>query len=73
MQETGLAAEDRADTPAHKPGDTHLGNRMQNLTAVLERLWLFYDAMRAGKPVQNAGQVLAEVGTALRKTRKPVA
>jgi hypothetical protein len=37
---------------------------------VLERLWIFYKAMREGKPLTDADQMLAQVGTILRDATK---
>jgi hypothetical protein len=46
-------------------------SRVQSLTIVLERLWLFYEAMRQGKPLTDADQMLAQIGTILRYATKP--
>jgi hypothetical protein len=40
-------------------------SRIDNLAIVLERLWKFYEAMRSGKPLTDADQMLAQMGTAL--------
>jgi hypothetical protein len=42
------------------------GEPLGDLGTVLERLWIFYEAMRKGMPVQNADAALAQLGTALR-------
>ncbi len=46
------------------------GELFGELGAVLERLWMFYEAMRFGKPVPNADAALAQVGDALRNSAK---
>jgi hypothetical protein len=45
-------------------------SRIQDLMIVLERLWIFYKAMREGKPLTDADQMLAQVGTILRDATK---
>jgi hypothetical protein len=45
-------------------------SRIQDLMIVLERLWIFYVAMREGKPLTDADQMLAQVVTILRDTTK---
>jgi hypothetical protein len=46
------------------------GELFGELGVVLERLWMFYEAMRFGKPVQNADAALVQVGDALRHSAK---
>lgn len=46
-------------------------SRVQSMTIVLERLWLFYEAMRQGKPLTEADQMLAQIGTILKDATKP--
>ena len=46
------------------------GELFGELGAVLERLWMFYEAMRFGKPVQDADAALAQLGDALRHSAK---
>ncbi len=41
----------------------------QNLGIVLERLWMFYEAMRSGKAIGNSDKMLAEMRGALTKAR----
>jgi hypothetical protein len=56
----------------HLAREGHPESRIQELTIVLERLWLFHEAMHSGKPLANADEMLAQIGTALRiagKTR----
>jgi len=45
-------------------------NRFESLGIVLERLWMFYEGMRSGKPVANSEEMLAEVRGALRKAKR---
>jgi hypothetical protein len=39
---------------------------MQTLSLVLESLWLFYEAMRAGKPLACGDERLAQMRAALK-------
>ena len=41
-------------------------NRMQTLSLVLESLWLFYEAMRAGKPLASGEERLTQMRAALK-------
>jgi hypothetical protein len=50
-----------------------LETRFQNLALLLERLWMFYEAMRSGKPIENSDEMLAEVRGALTKVKKATA
>ena len=68
--EPPFVIDERMAEPARKPGEAYPGSRFQSLTAVLERLWVFYEAMRNGKPVANADQVMAQISSALKTTRK---
>jgi hypothetical protein len=43
------------------------GEMFAELGVVLERLWAFYQAMRLGQPVENAGEGLAQLEVALRE------
>jgi hypothetical protein len=45
-------------------------SRIPDFMMVLERLWIFYKAMREGKPLTDADQMLAQVGTILRDATK---
>jgi hypothetical protein len=45
--------------------EARLETRIQSLMLVLERLWLFYEAMRSGKPLAGGDQLLAQMGNAL--------
>jgi hypothetical protein len=47
-------------------GEARLETRIQSLTLVLERLWLFYEAMRTGKPLAGGDELLAQMGSALK-------
>jgi len=40
---------------------------LAELGVVLERLWVFYEAMRLGQPLVNADESLAQLGTALKQ------
>ena len=40
-------------------------DRIQRLSLVLESLWLFYEAMRSGKPLACGDERLAQIRTAL--------
>jgi hypothetical protein len=59
-------------------GQTDVNKRAQQgelfgeLGTVLERLWMFYEAMRFGKPVQDADATLAQLGDTLRNSVKPL-
>jgi hypothetical protein len=44
----------------------------KDLGVVLERLWNFHQAMRAGRPVQDAEESLAQLRTALTHGSEPV-
>jgi hypothetical protein len=45
-------------------------SRLQDLGAVIERLFAFYEGMKTGKPVAHGDEMLAQVGIALvRSTR----
>ena len=66
------AAKERAacTDPTDKADELRLPERMQNLALVLERFWRFYQAMHNGKPLENSGEVLPQMGTALKKALK---
>jgi hypothetical protein len=57
-------------------GQAEVNRRVQQdelfgeLGAVLERLWMFYEAMRFGKPVEDADAALAQLGNGLRHSVK---
>jgi hypothetical protein len=73
LESARLCEGKQASISTRRAGEAEPENRLQCLAIVLERLWLFYQAMRSGKPLTNADEMLAEVGTALRtatKTRK---
>ncbi len=61
-----------------KGGQANVNRRAQQgevfgeLGAVLERLWMFYEAMRFGKPVQDADAALVLLRDALRQGVKPL-
>jgi hypothetical protein len=40
---------------------------LYDLGQVLERLWIFYQAMQRGTPVPNSDEVLSQLGVALRR------
>jgi hypothetical protein len=42
------------------------GTRIQTLSLVLENLWLFYEAMRSGKPLACGDERLAQIRAALK-------
>ena len=46
--------------------EARLKTRIHSLTLVLERLWLFYEAMRSGKPLAGGDELLAQMGSALK-------
>jgi hypothetical protein len=46
--------------------EARLETRIQSLTLVLERLWLFYEAMRTGKPLAGGDELLAQMASALK-------
>jgi hypothetical protein len=46
--------------------ETRLETRIHSLTLVLERLWLFYEAMRSGKPLARGDELLIQMGSALK-------
>jgi hypothetical protein len=58
-------------TPKHLAREARPESRIQSLTIVLERLWLFDEAMRQGKPLTNADQMLAQIGTIIKDATKP--
>jgi hypothetical protein len=73
LESARLCKGNQASISTRRAGEAEPENRLQCLAIVLERLWLFYQAMRSGKPLANADEMLAQVGTALRtatKTRK---
>jgi hypothetical protein len=41
-------------------------SRIQTLSLVLENLWLFYEAMRSGKPLECGDERLAQMRAALK-------
>jgi hypothetical protein len=45
-------------------------NRIQTLSLVLESLWLFYEAMRSGKPLACGDERLAQMRAALKSSPK---
>ncbi len=60
-------------SPAEGPSASHrvvdaawFTNCMQTLSLVLESLWLFYEAMRAGKPLACGDERLAQMRAALK-------
>jgi hypothetical protein len=44
---------------------TQTESRIQTLSLVLESLWLFYEAMRSGKPLASGDERLAQMRAAL--------
>lgn len=44
--------------------------RIHNLTVVLERLWVFYEAMRSGRPVPHSTELLGEMSSALHQATR---
>lgn len=57
--------------PTYLASEARPESRVQSLTIILERLWLFYEAMRQGKPLTDADQMLAQIGTILKDATKP--
>ncbi len=57
-----------APAPAWKRlvSEARLETRIHSLTLVLERLWVFYEAMRSGKPLTGGDELLAQMGSALK-------
>jgi hypothetical protein len=45
-------------------------SRIQTLSLVLESLWLFYEAMRSGKPLACGDERLAQIRAALKGSRR---
>jgi hypothetical protein len=45
----------------------HAKELFYGLGQVLERLWMFYEAMLRGTPVPNSDEVLSQIGVALRR------
>jgi hypothetical protein len=45
-------------------------SRIQTLSLVLESLWLFYEAMRSGKPLPCGDEKLAQIRAALKSSPK---
>ncbi len=45
-------------------------SRIQTLSLVLENLWLFYEAMRSGKPLPSGDERLAQLRAALKTSPK---
>jgi hypothetical protein len=45
-------------------------SRIQALSLVLESLWLFYEAMRSGKPLACGDERLAQIRAALKSSPK---
>ncbi len=43
-------------------------SRLQRLSLVLESLWLFYEAMRSGKPLACGDERLAQMRAALKNS-----
>ena len=53
-------------------GGAQAESRIQTLSLVLESLWLFYDAMRSGKPLACGDERLAQMRAALSSPQKEV-
>jgi hypothetical protein len=51
-------------------GEVCAESRLHSLTIVLGHLWSFYQAMRQGKPLADADEMLTQIGTALRQVVK---
>ena len=45
-------------------------SRIQTLSLVLENLWLFYEAMRSGKPLACGDERLTQIRAALKSSPK---
>jgi hypothetical protein len=54
--------------PNYLDGGVRPESRIHRLTLVLESLWLFYEAMRSGKPLTCGDESLAQIRAALRST-----
>ena len=54
--------------PNHLDGGARPESRIHSLTLVLESLWVFYEAMRSGKPLTCGDERLAQIRAALRST-----
>lgn len=61
MPSSGLA-------PRRRPVAGRLRGRLQDLAVVVERLFIFYEAMRTGKPVADGDELLAQVRAALTRS-----
>jgi hypothetical protein len=48
-----------------------VGNRLQDLSIVVERLFTFYEAMRTRKPLADGDEMLAQVRNALARSTRP--
>lgn len=48
-----------------RPG--HAREFFNDLGKVIERLWIFHEAMHRGTPVPNSNEVLSQMGVALRR------
>jgi hypothetical protein len=45
----------------------HVRELFYELSQILERLWIFYEAMLHGKPVPNSEEVLSQIEVTLRR------
>lgn len=66
LSEPEITCKGKQACPGNRAVGTDLENRFYWLSIVLERMWLFYEAMRSGKPLTNSDEIMAQVGTALR-------
>jgi len=68
--QSGFAVAGKNHAKQHRAiGNARLSARFQSLGLVLERLWIFHEAMRTGRPLERSDEMLAEVGNALKRTK----
>jgi hypothetical protein len=61
------------ESPAASKRVAHVAqteSRIQTLSLVLENLWLFYEAMRSGKPLAGGDARLAQIRSAWKSSAK---
>jgi hypothetical protein len=65
-----LSRGEAPSAPKRVGAGIHPESRIQTLSMVLESLWLFYEAMRSGKPLACGDEKLAQIRAALKSSPK---
>jgi hypothetical protein len=61
-----LSPEDASSAAKRVGAGARQESRIQSLSLVLESLWLFYEAMRSGKPLASGDEKLVQIRAALK-------